>query len=153
MPGANMAVEWLPVMIVTTVEAYLMDVLVCAAGIDPTLMKRSEQSISYSELTKASSLDEVRTELRYRWAKNFVDTGGPQCWVSRLTAMGARAYRPETAKEMETLWGIRHLIVHSVGVATMDFTRRHSHLGIKVGERYATTGGVGGSIVVFSRAR
>ena len=48
--------------------------------------------------------------------------------------MGARGYRPETAKEMETLWGVRHLLVHSVGVATPEFVRRHPEIGVKVGE-------------------
>jgi hypothetical protein len=49
--GLIVMIEWIPVMIVTTVEAHLMDVLAYAAEIDPTLMERSEQSISYSELT------------------------------------------------------------------------------------------------------
>jgi hypothetical protein len=50
-------IDWMPVMIVTTVEAYLIDVLAYAASIDPTLMQRSEQSASYAELTTASSLE------------------------------------------------------------------------------------------------
>jgi hypothetical protein len=132
--GRKVVVEWLPVMMVTTVEAYLLDVLAYAAGIDPSLMERSEQSVSYAELTTASSLEEVMTELRYRWAKNFIEKGGPYSWIARLTKMGARTYRPETAQEMEMLWGIRHLIVHTAGVATADFTRRYPHLGIQVGE-------------------
>lgn len=49
--------------------------------------------------------------------------------------MGARGYRAETAKEMETLWGVRHLIVHSRGVATAKFVRQHPEIGAKVGER------------------
>ena len=133
--GRKVVMEWLPVMMVTTVEAYLLDVLAYAAGIDPSLMERSEQSASYAELTIASSLEEVMTELRYRWAKNFIEKGGPYSWITRLTKMGARTYRPETAQEMETLWGIRHLIVHTAGVATADFTRRYPHLGIQVGEK------------------
>jgi hypothetical protein len=133
--GFNMVMEWLPVMMVTTVEAYLLDVLAYAAGIDLSLMERSEQSASYAELNIASSLEEVMTELRYRWAKNFIDKGGPDSWIARLTKMGARTYRPETAREMETLWGIRHLIVHTAGVVTADFTRRYPHLGLQVGAK------------------
>src|SRR5262245_51267576 len=37
--GIEVFLDWLPVIIVSTVEAYLMDVLVYAAGIDPTLME------------------------------------------------------------------------------------------------------------------
>ena len=51
--GRKVVMEWLPVMMVTTVEAYLLDVLAYAAGIDPSLMERSEQSVSYAELTIA----------------------------------------------------------------------------------------------------
>lgn len=126
--GLGFMIEWMPVMIVTTVEAYLIDVLAYAASIDPTLMQNSTQSASYAELTTASSLEEVMAELRYRWARNFLENGGPRSWVERLTKMGARTYSPKTAQEMETLWGIRHLIVHSAGVATTDFTRRHPHM-------------------------
>jgi hypothetical protein len=122
-------------MMVTMVEAYLVDVLAYAAQHHSTLMERSEQSLSYSELTSAVSLDEALTELRYRWAKNFLDRGGPQSWVKRLTTLGARGYRPDTAPALEALWGIRHLLVHTAGVVTADFTRRHPHLGMQVGEK------------------
>ena len=126
--------EWIPVMLVTIVEAYLIDALTYAAQHDSRFMERSEQSMSYAELRSAASLDDVLTELRDRWARNFVNKGGPQSWVDRLTKMGARGYRPGTAQEMETLWGIRHLIVHRAGVATAEFTRLHPHLGVNVGE-------------------
>ena len=55
--------NWLPVIIVTITEVYLLDVLPYAASIDPALMQHSEQSASYAELTSASSLEEgVYTE-------------------------------------------------------------------------------------------
>ena len=31
-------------------------------------------------------------------------------------------------------WGVRHVIVHSGGVATPDFVRRHPDFGAKVGD-------------------
>lgn len=40
--GLVTLMDWMPVIIVTTVEAYLMDFLACVAGIDPTLMEHSE---------------------------------------------------------------------------------------------------------------
>jgi hypothetical protein len=126
--------EWIPVLMVTTVEAYLKDVLIYAAKVDHAIMESSEQSASYAEVKRAQSLEELTEELQSRWARNFVDDGGPDRWIKRLTKMGARGYRPETADEMETLWGVRHLLVHSVGVGTPDFVRRHPEIGIKVGE-------------------
>ena len=98
------------------------------------IMESSEQSASYAEVKRAQFLEELTEELQSRWARNFVDDGGPDRWIKRLTKMGARGYGPETADEMETLWGVRHLLVHSVGVGTPDFVRRHPEIGIKVGE-------------------
>jgi len=126
--------EWVPVLLVTAVEAYLKDVRIYAAKVDPTVLESSEQSASYAEVLRAQSIVELTEELQSRWARNFVDDGGPDRWIKRLTKMGARGYRPETASEMETLWGVRHLIVHSKGVATPEFVRRHPEIGAKVGE-------------------
>ena len=131
--------EWIPVLLVTTVEAYLKDVLIYAASLDPAIMESSEQpppSASYAEVMRAGSFGALTQELRSEWARNFVDKGkgGPTRWIERLHKMGARGYRPETAKEMETLWGVRHLIVHSRGVATPDFVRLHPEIGVKVDE-------------------
>jgi hypothetical protein len=126
--------EWIPVLLVTAVEAYLKDVRIYAAKVDPAIMESSEQSASYAEVVRALSIEELTEELQSRWARKFVDDGGPERWIKRLTKMGARGYRPETANEMETLWGVRHLLVHSRGVATPEFVRRHPGVGAKVGE-------------------
>jgi hypothetical protein len=126
----------MPVLMVTIVEAYLKDVLIYAAEIDATLMKHSGQAVSYKDLLNAESLKEVLVELRGKWAKNFVDNGGPTGWVKRLTAMGARGYRPSTLKLMEALWGVRHLMVHPAGIVTSEFVRQHSHFQKKVGDRF-----------------
>jgi hypothetical protein len=37
---------------------------------------------------------------------------------------------------METLWGVRHLIVHSAGIANVDFVRRYPYLNPEVGKRF-----------------
>jgi hypothetical protein len=126
--------NWIPVLMVTTVEAYLKDVRIYQAKVDPAIMESSGQSASYAEVVRAQSIGELTEELQSRWARKFVDDGSPNCWIKRLTGMGARGYRPEAASQMETLWGVRHLIVHSAGVATPEFVRRHPEIGLKVGE-------------------
>ena len=80
--------------------------------------------------------EELKEKLPPRWASHFLDDHerGPDSWIKKLTKMGARGYRPETANEMEILWRVRHLIVHSRGVATPQFVRRHPEIGAKVGE-------------------
>ena len=94
---------------------------------------------SYEQLLKAESLKEVLVELRGKWAKNFVDNGGPTGWIKRLTAMGARGYRPSTLKLMEALWGVRHLTVHSAAIVTPEFVRQHPHFEKKVGDHFVVT--------------
>ncbi len=133
--GFSVGVEWIPVLIVTIVETYLLDVLVYAASTDPSLMKKSEMSASYSEMTNASSLEGLLQGLRYKWARKFINEGGPKYWIYTLTKMGARGYSSELTEEMETLWGIRHLIVHSAGISTPDFVRRHPDCGVAVSEK------------------
>lgn len=132
--GLTAIFHWIPVIMVTTVEAYLQDVLIYAAKVDPAMMESSKQSASYAQVRQAQSLEELTEELQYRWARNFVDDGGPDRWIKRLTKMGAREYRSQAAYEMETLWGVRHLIVHTAGVITPDFVRRHPKIGAKAGE-------------------
>jgi hypothetical protein len=50
--------------------------------------------------------------------------------------MGARGYPSDTVGQLETLWGVRHLIVHSAGIANVEFNRRHPHLNAQVGQRF-----------------
>jgi hypothetical protein len=125
--------QWLPVMIVTIVETYLKDVRVFQAQVDPAVMESSDQKITYEEVLHAESINDLVKEMRGRWARNLIDDGGPTRWIKRLTNMGARGYEPQTAERMETLWGVRHVIVHSAGVATPDFVRHHANYGAQVG--------------------
>jgi hypothetical protein len=126
----------MPVLMVAIVEAYLKDVLIYAAGMDPTLMEQSEQTASYKDVLNAQSLQGVIDELRGKWAKKFVDNGGPTGWMKSLGAMGARGYRRNTLEVMETLWGVRHLMVHSAGIVTADFIRRHPSFKMKIGDAF-----------------
>lgn len=133
--------ELVPVLTVTTVEAYLKDVLAYAAGIDDTLMASSEQTASYANILSARSLQDLLDELRGNWARKFVDNGGPTEWMRRLEAMGARGYSPDTRVTMENLWSVRHLVVHSSGIVTPEFVRRHPSFQKKVGDRLIVSSG------------
>lgn len=69
-------------------------------------------------------------------AKTFIDSGGPAAWIKSLQKIGARGYRTETIGAMETLWGVRHLIIHSSSLVTHEFARRHPNFPIAVGSRF-----------------
>lgn len=132
--------QWYAVMLVTITEAYLQDVLAYCSSLDQTLMKDSDQKVTYADLLSGDSIESLVQELRERWARNFLEKGGPSSWINKLQRMGARGYPEDFAKTMEQLWGIRHVVVHQAGRVTKDFVRRHSAIGYSVGEAINITG-------------
>lgn len=129
------AFEWYLAMIVTFAEAYLEDILAAAAVVEPALMKESDIKASYSEISSSTSIDELAGVLRHRWARNFITDGGPTKWTSRLTKLGAPAFADAHLRELEELWGMRHMVVHRVGRVSADFVKRHPQLGYKDNEQ------------------
>jgi len=127
--------EWLIVMMVSSMESYLVDVLSWAASKDPELMAKSEQAARYEEVLSAADLESLAEHLRRRWAGNFVDDGGPRRWIDRLQRMGAKGYQEETTPVLEELRGIRHAVIHNAGVASAEFLKRHPSLEIEAGDR------------------
>lgn len=131
--GLAFLYEWQAVMYVTFTETYLQDALAAVAGVDARLMGDSKQSASYSDVSAANSLEELAYELRNRWARAFIESGGPSKWIERLTKMGARGFSASLGSTMEQLWGVRHLIVHRAGVADLNLTKHHPELRMKPG--------------------
>lgn len=129
------AFQWYVVMFVTFAEAYLEDVLAASARLDASVMQRSDQRASYEDVQAASSIAELESALRHRWARNFVDDGGPTRWVERLTKMGARYSNLLSVEILEEAWGVRHCVVHRAGVVDLEFQRRHPQMGHVVGTR------------------
>ena len=126
---------WQVVMLVTCVEAYLQDVLTTAASVDPELMGKSEQQAPYADVIAATSLEALANELRTRWARGWLSDGGPTRWIARLGKMGARGYPEDLGPRLERFWGIRHVVVHAAGVATVDFVKRHPGVVKAAGDR------------------
>ena len=129
------ATLWQVVMLVTCVEAYLQDLLAIAASADPRLMVESQQLAPYADVISATSLDELASELRARWARGWLSDGGPTRWISRIKRMGARGYPDGLAPRLELIWGIRHVVVHAAGIATADFVKRHPGVVAAAGNR------------------
>ena len=136
----NFQFQWYAVMLVTLTEAYLQDVLSYYASIDQKFMNDSEQKATYQEIVSAESTETLAQELRERWARNFIDKGGPKLWIEKLYRMGARGYADDLADQMELLWGIRHVVVHRAGKVSNDFVRRHSELGYSRGDEIKLDG-------------
>ena len=133
------SLEWIPVIVVTIVETYLLDIFISAAGLDESIMDDSKQTIQYEELLKASSLEDLLIEMRRRRARNWIDRTGPRGWIDRLETMGAKGFAPETASQLERLWGTRHVVVHNAGIVTRDFLTNHPSSGAVLGKRVPAT--------------
>jgi hypothetical protein len=129
------ATLWQVAMLVTCVEAYLQDLLSMAASIDSELMSKSQQLAPYTDVISATSLEELASGLRARWARGWLSDGGPTRWISRLERMGATGYPNDLAPRLELIWGIRHVVVHAAGVATADFVKRHPGIVAAAGDR------------------
>jgi hypothetical protein len=123
---------WLSVMLVTCVETYLQDVLGAAARHDPALIRTSELTFTGPAIMDAASLDQLKDAVCDRWARSWL-RGGPSDWMARLHKMGARGFGKDLGARLERLWGIRHVVVHSAGVATPEFVRRHPDLRVTTG--------------------
>jgi hypothetical protein len=126
---------WQVVTLVTCVEAYLQDLLSAAASVDPELMSRSQQLAPYADVIAATSLEQLANELRARWARGWLNDGGPTRWISRFERMGARGYPDDLAACLERIWGIRHVVVHAAGIATPEFVKRHPGIVAAAGDR------------------
>lgn len=135
MEGFNTLTLWQVVMVVTCVEAYLQDALAAAASVDPELMSKSEQRAPYADVVAATSLEVLAKDLRARWARGWLSDGGPSRWIERLTRMGARGYPNDLGHRLERVWGIRHIVVHTAGVATADLVKRHPGVVKAAGNR------------------
>ncbi len=125
---------WRLVMLVTFIEAYLQDVLVEAAAIDGEFMTKSEQPALYADVVAASSIDELANDMRVRWARRWVDDGGPLKWTKKLTKMGGGEFDARIVAKLEEVWGIRHVVIHRAGVVDKEFAMRHTSLGKKAGD-------------------
>lgn len=47
------------------------------AKVNPSIMESSQQSASYAEVVSSESIDDLKEEMQFRWARNFIDDGGP----------------------------------------------------------------------------
>lgn len=131
--------EWVPVMLVTFTEAYLQDVLAYLVVFNSKLMAKSEIAATYTEVVEAGNIENLASDLRARWARGIVADGGPTKWARRLAKIigipPEKEYPVTLIEQMELLWGVRHVIVHSAGIGTKDFAERHPKFGLLAGER------------------
>ena len=97
------ATLWQAVMLVTCVEAYLQDLLAAVASADPEFMADNQRIVTCAEVVSATSLDDLASELRHRWARGWVNDGGPKVWILRLTNKGVKDYPDGLASRLELI--------------------------------------------------
>jgi hypothetical protein len=119
--------KWRVVMQVTAVEVYLQDALTHFALYDPNLLRDRgiKKEWSYEDVYNHTEADSMLLGFCRKWAKNFVQDGGPKLWTKKLEKIGVRGYTEEDTDELEAMWGMRHMVVHNAGRMTLEFATRH----------------------------
>src|SRR5215831_10569391 len=90
--GRTFLTNWMLVMIITFVEAYLEDFLVMIVQLNPTWCS-SEATLSFEDLSDNCTVDSLRNKIYRRWAKGILRSGKPKDWIRRLESFGVRGYR------------------------------------------------------------
>ncbi len=96
------------IVLVTGVEAYLVESLVLIAREDPSLPTKDTQQVAHNRILRANTIEELRDELRRDWAKSVL-SGPPAGWIKRLKALGA-PIPSQTREKFGHLWATRNLI-------------------------------------------
>jgi hypothetical protein len=135
----QMICEWSGVMLVTFIEAYLEEGLMLIAAKNPKLLKEAEP-LNYETVFEADSIEELKNELRRRWANKTVK-GGPENWFTRLERMGARGYSEDCRFRLKHLWDTRNLIVHAQAKVSPAYLKKYYHkIALKAGDRIRVNG-------------
>jgi len=119
------ATAWQTVMLVTCTETYLEDLLSSAAAVDPKIMRRSRQRVSFADIFSTSSMEKLTQDLGALWSREFVNEGGPRGWITRLKKMGVKGYQQNLVPRLKRVWDTRNVIVHGAGKATPEFSIRY----------------------------
>jgi len=138
--GRTMLQDWMAVVLVTLVHAYLEDGLIFIATKNRKLL-RAADSLDNDRVLEAASIEELRAELRKQWANKTL-FGGPEKWLPRLHKMGARGYKKDCAFRLQHLWDTRNLIVHGRGIATTAYLRKQKNPSVKPGDRVRVSTGL-----------
>jgi hypothetical protein len=123
-PGWIFLENWMIVMIVTFVEAYLEDFLVMIVQLNPSWCS-SEATLTLEDLSDNCTVESLRDKICRRWAKGILRSGNPTNWIRRLESFGVRGYRDDLGEDMEKIWERRHEIVHDPNSQLSD---EHQHL-------------------------
>ena len=129
------AYNWMCVMLVTFLEAYLEDGLISLAERNPALLEKGPQVPSI-RILQCESIEALRAEARQIWAQHVLrEAGGPKTWVKNLQRMGARGFDPKACRQVQFLWDTRNIIVHSRGIASAPYAREYAAEAITAGAK------------------
>lgn len=119
--------SWQVAMRVSAVEVYLQNALTFLAVYDEEFMRSrgSKQEWDYEDIRSASDNDDTLWTFCNRWARSFIGDGGPQRWCKSLQKSGLGEFSDDDVRELEAMWGFRHMRVHHAGQFTREFVSRH----------------------------
>ena len=87
-------------------------------------MTNSQRIVSNKDVLSVTSVDELVSGMCTQWAREWLREK-PTVWISRLRNMGVKDYPDGLAPRLELIWDIRHVVVHSAGIATANFVKQY----------------------------
>lgn len=111
-------------MLITFLMAYLEDCLIILAERNNSLL-RDLPTISSNRVFEATSIDEIKVEIKKAWAERFLQGVGPEGWAKRLSALGVRGYDAADISAMQHLFDTRNCVIHTNGIARQDYVKKY----------------------------
>jgi hypothetical protein len=109
---------WSVPMLVTFAEGYLEDAF----------------AILISGAMAPNATNPILEEIRDKWIKNTLRSGGPHQWVTQLKKFGVTGFPEDLSAKLQKTWELRHRIIHSGELDTsimkeLSLGERISHVG------------------------
>jgi hypothetical protein len=130
----TVAFEWMPVMLVTFLEAYLEEGLIDLATQDSKLLEKAPV-IPPSRVFEIDTLEELRGTIRRDWAQSRLRPGGPETWIKLFKNLGVRNYDGGACDGVQHLWNTRNIIVHGRGIASDVYVKKYPFMNVKSGTK------------------
>ena len=128
----TVAFEWMPVMLVTFLEAYLEEGLIDLVTRNSGLLEKAPV-VHPSRVFEIDTLEELRSEIRRDWAQSRLRPGGPETWIKLFKSLGVKTFDDGACDGVQHLWNTRNVIVHGRGIASAAYVRKYRFMNVKSG--------------------
>jgi hypothetical protein len=116
--------EWVGVMLITFLTAYLEDALIILADKNSNLLK-DFTAIDAKRIFECENINELRFEIKEMWAESVLRGLGPEGWSKRFNKMGVKGYNLSHIATLQHLFDTRNCIIHTNGMARQPYLKKY----------------------------